>query len=71
MLSFMPSDDNKIYSISVRVTDNYNVSDHKQFQLSNGMIYTCGIQSGDDEQIDYGETTFLNFILKVIRYGFI
>jgi len=65
-LSFTPLDENKIYTISVRVTDDFNISDMKAFQLSDGIIYNYTVQSGDDQQIDYGEIAHLDFMLKNI-----
>ncbi len=66
MLSCSPPDDSRIYSVSVRATDNSNISDTRLFQLSSGIIYDHEVQSGDDAQIDYGETVYLGFTVKNI-----
>lgn len=66
MLFFNPMDEDKIYNLSVRVTDDNNISDIKPFQISNGLIYEYLINSGDDDQIEYGEIPSIDFMLKNI-----
>lgn len=61
LLSASPMESDKIYSINVRVTDDNNISSIKSFQLSDGLIYSYTILSGDDSQIDFGETAYLSF----------
>ena len=55
-----------IYDITIRATDYNNISSIKKYHLSDGIIFDYSISSGDDSQIDYGETTFLNFEIENI-----
>lgn len=66
ILNFSPLSENKIFNIAVKVTDNNNISDLKIFQVSDGITYIHTIESGSDDQIDFGETTFVNFSIKNI-----
>ena len=63
LLSFIPGDENKIYTLGLKVTDDFNIFDQKSLQLSNGLIYDYSILSGNDNQIDIGETAHLDFTL--------
>lgn len=64
LLSFTPIEEDKIYNLSVRVTDDNRISDIRSYQISDGLSYDYIITSGDNNQIDYGETTVLDFFLK-------
>ena len=61
MLSVSILDENKIYNITASVTDDLKIFDIKDFQLSDGIIYDLSVNSGDDDQIDYGETASISF----------
>jgi len=56
--------ESKIYDITVKVTDNNEISDRRSFQLSSGIIYDYTIVSGDDNRIDPGEEPHISFTLK-------
>jgi hypothetical protein len=64
LLNATPLEGDKIYNVNVRVTDDNEISGFKTFQLSNGLTYTYTILSGDDDQIDYGETAYLSFEVR-------
>ncbi len=66
VLSGMPSNEEKIYNITVNVTDNDNISDTKTFQLSNGLLTGISFQAGGNQRVDYGDTVYLDIELKNI-----
>jgi len=66
LLTINAEDANKIFDISVKATDYNSISDSKSYQLSDGIIFDYSIESGNDNQIDYGETVHLNFEIKNI-----
>ncbi len=64
ILNVDPGDDQKIYNLSIRATDDDNIFAEKLFQLSSGLIYDYSILAGSDNQIDVGETVELSFTVK-------
>ncbi len=61
LLSAYPDDETQIYNVSVRVTDNNEISDTRSYQLSSGLLYTYSILSGGDDQVNYGDTARISF----------
>ncbi|MCB2221121.1 MAG: T9SS type A sorting domain-containing protein [Bacteroidetes bacterium] len=64
LLTVAPEDEQKIYNLNIRVTDDHNISATKTFQLSSGLLYTYSILSGNNGMIDAGETAHLSFTVK-------
>jgi hypothetical protein len=66
LLSAEPTDLSDIYNITVQVTDNSKISTQKNYQLSNGVLFSLDVFSGADDRIEYGETAYLNVSIKNI-----
>ena len=56
-----------IYEFAVRVTDSDGISDIKNYQLSTGLTFSYSVQSGDDDQLEYGETAYYSF--EIVNSG--
>ena len=63
-LTAFPDDETKIYNVGIRVTDNNEIASTRTYQLSSGLLYEYTINSGGDEQVDFGDTTYINFTVK-------
>lgn len=63
-LTATPANDGTIYNLSVKVTDDNWVSATRHYQISSGLIFDYNISSGDDDQVDYGETALLDISIK-------
>jgi hypothetical protein len=66
LLSLVSPEPNRIYQINVQVEDGFRISDKKSLRLSDGIIYDFSVQSGDDDQLDYGETASISLQVKNI-----
>jgi len=66
LLTAEPTDDETIYNLSVKVSDDNWISSTRHYQLSSGLIYNYTINSGGDNQVDYGETATLDLSVKNI-----
>jgi len=56
-----------IFEFAVKVTDNDGISDVRNYQLSTGLTFSYSVQSGDDDQLEYGETVFYSF--EIVNSG--
>lgn len=69
LFSATPTNDEAIYDLSVKVSDDNWISTTKHYQLSSGLIFDYTINSGGDNQVDYGETATLDLSVKNISSG--
>ncbi|MCD4729207.1 MAG: T9SS type A sorting domain-containing protein, partial [Bacteroidales bacterium] len=66
LLTALPTNDQTIYNLSVKVSDDNWITSTRHYQLSSGLIFDYTINSGGDDQVDYGETAFLDLTIKNI-----
>jgi hypothetical protein len=66
LLTVLPENEEKIYNLNIRVTDDHNISTTEKFQLSNGLLYVFSILSGSNDIIDAGETAHVSLTVKNI-----
>jgi len=66
LLTTLPTNDQIIYNLSVKVSDDNWITSTRQYQLSSGLIFDYIINSGGDDQVDYGETAYLDLSIKNI-----
>jgi hypothetical protein len=66
LLSGNPDLNNEIKNISVKVTDDKNISASKTFQLSDGLIFSYQIDAGGDSLIQIGDTIKTDLKIKNI-----
>ncbi len=66
LLTALPTNNQTIYNLSVKVSDDNWISSTRHYQLSSGIIFDYTVNSGDDNQVDYGETALLDLTLKNI-----
>ncbi|MBN2175029.1 MAG: T9SS type A sorting domain-containing protein [Bacteroidales bacterium] len=71
VLTADPSNGYTIYNITARVTDNNKIFAQKDFQLSNGVLFTIDVDSGGDSLVEYGETCSLDVSLKNISTNYL
>ena len=64
LLEISDYDNKKISQILTMVTDDRGISDVKEFQLSSGLLVSYEVSSGNDDQIEYGETVSLKVNVK-------
>jgi len=57
---------NKIYDLEIGVKDDNEITGTKHFKLSDNIIFDYTIQSGGDNQIDYGEEPHIHFEVRNI-----
>ena len=60
----IPSQQDEIFDITFRVTDNNTISSYKTLQFSPGPLVTYRIHAGDDDRIAFGETVLMDAIIK-------
>jgi len=66
LLTGFPQPGNPIYNLNIQVNDDLNISSRKTFQLSDGLIFNYQVDAGADSVIQYGETIFLDLVVKNI-----
>jgi hypothetical protein len=67
LLTIDVSNASDIYDFAIRVTGADGISDIKNYQLSTGLSFTYSVQSGGDDQLEYGETAFYSF--EIVNSG--
>ncbi len=71
ILTFNPIAANTINNINIRVTDYFEISHTKLFQLSDGLLFDYQVMAGDNEIVEYGDTVKISLEIKNISSGII
>ncbi len=66
LLTVLPTNIQKIYNLAVKVSDENWISSTRHYQISSGLIFDYTINSGGDDQVEYGETAYLDLSIKNI-----
>ena len=66
ILSGTPEITENIYNLTIEVTDDSRISNTKNFQISDGLIFSYIVNSGDDGMIENGEEITIDLTIKNI-----
>lgn len=58
--------ENTINNLNIQVTDYFEISNTKLFQLSDGLIFNYQVSSGENDRIEYGDTVKVSLNVKNI-----